>query len=49
MIRFSTFCMVLFGIFLSIDAIGQMTIRGSVVDESGAPLIGATVFVKNTT
>ncbi len=49
MIRFSTLCLVLFGIFLSLDAIGQMTIRGVVTDESAQPLIGATVLVKNTT
>ncbi len=49
MTRFSTFCMALFGILLSLDAVGQMTIRGNVLDESSEPLIGATVLVKNTT
>lgn len=41
--------MALFGIFLSLDALGQMNIKGVVSDESSQPLIGATVLVKNTT
>ncbi|MCC6726148.1 MAG: SusC/RagA family TonB-linked outer membrane protein, partial [Saprospiraceae bacterium] len=49
MIRFSTLCMALFGIFLSLDALGQMNIKGVVSDENAQPLIGATVLVKNTT
>ncbi|MBK8565753.1 MAG: TonB-dependent receptor [Saprospiraceae bacterium] len=49
MTRFSTLCMALFGIFLSLDALGQMNIRGVVTDEKSEPLIGATVLVKNTT
>ncbi|MBI1225779.1 MAG: SusC/RagA family TonB-linked outer membrane protein [Bacteroidetes bacterium] len=49
MTRFTTFCMAMLGIFLSLDAVGQMTVRGVVLDENEAPLIGATVLVKNTT
>jgi len=49
MIRFSTFCMALFGVLFSLDAMGQMTIRGTVTDENAEALIGATVLVKNTT
>ncbi|MCU0346084.1 MAG: SusC/RagA family TonB-linked outer membrane protein, partial [Saprospiraceae bacterium] len=49
MTRFTTFCLALFGIFLSLDAVGQMNIKGVVSDESSQPLIGATVLVKNTT
>jgi TonB-linked SusC/RagA family outer membrane protein len=41
--------MALFCVFLSLDALGQMTIKGVVTDESSQPLIGATVLVKNTT
>lgn len=43
------FCLILIGIVLSLTASGQhMTVNGHVIDETGEPVIGATVRVVGT-
>ena len=43
------FLFVALSCFMSIAALGKGTIRGSVFDEEGYPLMSATVVVKGTT
>lgn len=49
MIRQSTLYLTLLCLFLSADAWGQMTIKGTVLGEDATPLVGVSVFVKSTT
>ncbi|MBP5278393.1 MAG: carboxypeptidase-like regulatory domain-containing protein, partial [Prevotella sp.] len=42
-------CLVLLMSIVSLNASAQTTVKGTVVDEAGEPIIGATVQVKGTT
>ncbi len=44
-----SFCLCLAAMMLSLSAMAQTTVKGTVVDEAGQPVIGATVIVKGTT
>ena len=44
-----SFCLCLAAMMLSFSAMAQKTVSGTVVDEAGQPVIGATVIVKGTT
>lgn len=44
-----SFCLCLAAILMSMSAMAQQTVKGTVVDEAGQPVIGATVIVKGTT
>ena len=42
-------CLSLLALFASVSAWAQQTVQGTVVDEAGQPVIGASVIVKGTT
>ena len=44
-----SFCLTLLMAFISLSAWAQQTVQGTVVDEAGEPVIGASVIVKGTT
>ena len=41
--------LLMFGLFIGVVANAQTIVSGTVVDEAGAPVIGASVFVPETT
>ncbi|MBR2879886.1 MAG: carboxypeptidase-like regulatory domain-containing protein, partial [Oscillospiraceae bacterium] len=41
-------CLCMAAMLLSLTAMAQQTVKGTVVDEAGQPVIGATVIVKGT-
>ena len=43
-----SFCLCLVAMLLSLTAMAQQTVKGTVIDEAGQPVIGATVIVKGT-
>ena len=43
-----SFCLSLAAIFMTLSAMAQQTVTGTVVDEAGQPVIGATVIVKGS-
>ena len=43
-----SFCLCLAAMLLSLTAMAQQTVKGTVIDEAGQPVIGATVIVKGT-
>ncbi len=43
-----SFCLSLAMVLFSLSAMAQTTVQGTVVDESGQPVIGATIIVKGT-
>ena len=44
-----SFCLCLVAMMFSLTAMAQTMVKGTVVDEAGQPVIGATVIVKGTT
>ena len=44
-----SFCLTLLMAFMTVSAWAQQTVQGTVVDEAGEPVIGASVIVKGTT
>lgn len=47
--KLSTICLVWLGVLFASSAIGQMTITGTVVDNTSGPLIGVNILVKGST
>jgi TonB-dependent starch-binding outer membrane protein SusC len=48
MIKVSTLCLVVLGLFISSSAFSQIAIKGTVTDNNSTPLIGVNIIIKNS-